>query len=56
MSEKNITDIDEINNVNISQEDLPDAISEQFEAIVEIDKRIQEAESSCAIAKETADK
>ena len=56
MSEKNITDISEIDNINICEEDLPDVISEQFEAIVEIDKRIQEAESSCAMSKETADK
>ena len=40
MSEKNITDLSEIENINISEEDLPDVISEQFEAIVDIDKRI----------------
>ena len=56
MSEKNITDLSEIENINISEEDLPDVISEQFEAIVDIDKRIIEAENRCATAKETADK
>ena len=56
MSEKNITDLSEIENINISEEDLPDVISEQFEAIVDIDKRIVEAENRCATAKETADK
>ena len=56
MSEKNITDLSEIENININEEDLPDVISEQFEANVDIDKRIQEAESRCATAKETADK
>jgi hypothetical protein len=56
MSEKNITDLSEIENINISEEDLPDVISDQFEAIVDIDKRIVEAENRCATAKETADK
>ena len=56
MSEKNITDLSEIENINISEEDLPDVISEQFEAIVDIDKRIVVAENRCATAKETADK
>ena len=56
MSEKNITELSEMENINISEEDLPDVISEQFEAIVDIDKRIVEAENRCATAKETADK
>ena len=56
MTEKNVTDIAELENINISEEELPDVISEQFKAIVEIDKRITEAEVSCATAKETADK
>lgn len=56
MSEKNTTEITEIENINISEEDLPDVISEQFKAIVEIDKRIQEATDNCASAKEFADK
>ena len=47
MSEKNITDLSEIENFNISEEDLPDVISEQFEAIVDVDKRIVEAEKGC---------
>ena len=51
MSEKNITDLSEMENINISEEDLPDVISEQFEAIVDIDKRIVEAENRCATAK-----
>ena len=56
MSDKNVMDIAELENINISEEELPDVISEQFKAIVEIDKRIAEAEVSCATAKETADK
>ena len=56
MSDKNITDIEELENINISEEELPEVISEQFKAIVEIDKRIAEAEIACASAKETADK
>ena len=56
MSDKNVTDIAELENINISEEDLPEVISEQFKAIVEIDKRIAEAEISCVAAKETADK
>ncbi|MGN0247200.1 MAG: hypothetical protein ACI4DK_14715 [Lachnospiraceae bacterium] len=42
--------------VEISETDLPEAISAQFQVIVETDKRIQEAERNCATAKETADK
>ena len=56
MSDKNVVDIAELENINISEEELPDVISEQFKAIVEIDKRIADAEISCATAKETADK
>lgn len=56
MTEKNVTDIVEFENINISEEELPDVISEQFKTIVEIDKRIAEAEISCTTAKETADK
>ena len=56
MSEKIITDISEIEKIEISEKDLPDVISEQFAAIIEIDKRIKEAEISCNVAKEAADK
>ena len=56
MTEKNVIDITELENINISEEELPEVISEQFKAIVEIDKRIAEAEICCATAKETADK
>ena len=56
MSDKNVADITELENINISEEELPEVISEQFKAIVEIDKRIAEAEIACASAKETADK
>lgn len=56
MIENNITDIAELENINISEEELPEVIAEQFKAIVEIDKQIVEAEISCATAKETADK
>ena len=51
MREINIEELE-----NISQEELPSVISEQFEAIVTLDKRIQEAEENCAAAKEAADK
>ena len=56
MTEKNVIDITELENINISEEELPEVISEQFKSIVEIDKRIAEAEICCATAKETADK
>lgn len=54
MSEKNEIDMTGIENINISEEELPDVISEQFKTIVEIDKRIQEATANCAEAKEVA--
>lgn len=41
---------------NISEEELPDVISEQFEAILDLDKRIQEATENCANAKAMADR
>ena len=56
MTEKNITEIADLKNINISEAELPDVISEQFQTIVEIDKRIQEATENCSLAKETADK
>ncbi|MBE6699311.1 MAG: hypothetical protein E7584_03605 [Ruminococcaceae bacterium] len=56
MSENNITDISIIENVNVSEADLPDVISQQFESIVEIDRKIQEAEKSCATAKDASNK
>ena len=56
MSEKNGIDMTGIENINISEEELPDVISEQFKTIVEIDKRIQEATANCAEAKEVAGK
>lgn len=56
MSEINVTDLTEIDNINISEEELPSIISEQFESIVALDKRIQEATENCATAKEAADK
>lgn len=56
MSETNITDTSEFEIMDVSEEDLPDVISEQINAIVEIDKRIADAEIRCATAKETADK
>ena len=56
MDEKDLTNISEINNIEINETDLPEEISAQFQTIVETDKRIQEAEKNCAVAKETADK
>ena len=56
MSENNITDISNIENINIDEADLPDVISQQFESIIEIDRRIQEAEKSCTTAKEASNK
>lgn len=56
MNESNVTEFAEIENINISEEELPDVISEQFLAIVEIDKKIQEATENCATAKANADK
>ena len=56
MSDQNVMDIAELENINISEDELPEVISEQFKTIVEIDKRIAEAEISCTTAKETADK
>ena len=56
MTENNVIDITELENINISEEELPEVISEQFKAIVEIDKRIADAEICCVTAKETADK
>lgn len=41
--------------ISVSVEELPAVISEQFSAIVEIDKKIQAAERECAAAKEAAD-
>lgn len=52
MSENTIVD-GEI--INVSEEELPAVISEQFRAIVEIDKKIEAAERACAAAKEAAD-
>lgn len=56
MNESNVTEFTEIENINIGEEELPDVISEQFLAIVEIDKKIQEATENCATAKANADK
>ena len=56
MSENNVTDISKIENINIDEADLPDVISQQFESIMEIDRKIQEAEKSCATAKEASNK
>lgn len=56
MSENIIKDISAIEEIDISEESLPEAVSAQFLAISEIDLRIQEAEKNCATAKEIADK
>ena len=56
MSENIIEDISAIEEIDISEESLPEAVSAQFLAISEIDLRIQEAEKNCATAKEIADK
>ena len=56
MTEKNATEIAELENIHVSEEELPDVISEQFKTIVEIDKRIHVATENCAVAKELANK
>lgn len=56
MSENIIKDISAIEEIDIGEESLPEAVSAQFLAISEIDLRIQEAEKNCATAKEIADK
>ena len=56
MNEDKIMNITDIENMDINEESLPEAVSAQFQAISEIDKRIQEAERNCATAKEIADK
>ena len=56
MNEINISDVSEVENLIISEEELPDVISEQFNAIIEIDKRIREANEMCEKSKKQADK
>lgn len=56
MSENIIKDISAIEEIDIGEESLPEAVSAQFLAISEIDLRILEAEKNCATAKEIADK
>ena len=56
MEEKSIIDIAEFENIDINEDDLPDVITEQFNAIVEIDKRIQVANDNCEKAKKMANK
>lgn len=46
---------EDIDDIQIADEDLPDVISEQFDHIVEIDKQIAIAEAKCAKAKELAE-
>lgn len=48
--------IDQYDKIEIPEEQLPDVISEQYSLIVEIDKKIIEAEEKCKQAKEIADK
>ena len=54
-NETNIINASNIENLNISEEELPNVISEQFKAITDIDKLIQEAKNRCNNAKETAE-
>lgn len=56
MDKIELESITEIENITLSEEELPEAISFQFQTIVETDKRIQEAEKNCAMAKDVADK
>ena len=56
MEEKGMFEINEIKDIEIKEEDLPSVISDQYKEITIIDKRIQEATSNCAKAKEVADK
>lgn len=56
MDKKDLANISEIENIEINETDLPEAISTQFEAIIETDRLIQDAEKNCVLAKEAADK
>lgn len=47
---------EEFDGIEVSEEEMPGIISQQFEKIVEIDQKIALAEKSCAVAKELADK
>lgn len=47
---------DDLDSIEITEDELPDVISEQFKNIVEIDKQIILAEEKCTIAKELAEK
>ena len=55
MTETNEFNITELENISVSEEELPGVISEQFEEIVEIDRRIREVTEHCAKAKTNAD-
>lgn len=56
MSESNVTNITELENVNVTEEELPDVISEQFKKIIEIDQKIKSATENCEASKQAADK
>ena len=56
MTDKNVTEIAEFENINITEQELPSVISEQFNSILETDKRIQEAEEKVTKAKEIANR
>ena len=56
MSENSVTNITELENINVNEEDLPDIISEQFKRIIEIDQKIQTATEKCESSKQMADK
>lgn len=54
--EKNISEEVIENYLNISEEELPNVISDQFQKIIEIDKAIKAATENCEIAKSKAEK
>lgn len=47
---------DDLDSIEVTEDELPDVISEQFRNIVEIDKQIILAEEKCTTAKELAEK
>lgn len=54
--EKTTINSEIIENISISEEELPDVISKQFDALVNTDKKIQESAEKCQRAKEDAEK
>jgi hypothetical protein len=51
-----ITPIEELDDIQISEAEMPDVVSKQFQNIIDTDRRVKEAEESCELAKEAAAK